>query len=432
MRTTPRGGKPQLFRGWSIVAVAFVGQAFGIAPLLVYTFGVFAKPLAESFHSSRGSIALAVSLLDVIIGLSAPAAGWLADRHGARGVISGSIVLLTGCIVALAYVQPPLWHLYALYALAGLIGVVTSPVTYGRVVANWFDRKRGLALGLASAGIGFGAFVTPIMAQYLVDRGGWRLAYLGLAGTAFLIALPAVALWLRGTPQEAGLLPDGVSTPDQQVPRNQPVAGATPGMTAREAIGTRTFWQLCIIFFCVAACVNGSIAHLVPLLTDHGVSGRTAAFATSLFGLTSIVGRVGNGYLVDRIFAPRVVAILFAGAAAGVALLLAGVTAATASVAAALLGLAVGAESDVIPFLVSRYFGMRAMAMLYGCAFGAYVVGNATGRYLFAAGFDVTGSYALPLACALALLVISSIATLRLRRYDIVPAGDRHSPEGRA
>jgi sugar phosphate permease len=398
------------------VAVAFVGQTFGIAPLLVYTFGVFAKPLAGAFHSNRGSIALAVSLLDVIIGLSAPAAGWLVDRRGARGVIAGSIVALTACLIALAYVQPPLWHLYSLYALAGLIGVASSPVTYGRVVANWFDRQRGLALGLATAGIGCGAFITPILAQFLLDRAGWRVAYLGLAGSAFLIALPAVALWLRGTPQEVGLLPDGVSAPRQPASRTGPVAG----MTAREAIRTRTFWQLCIIFFCVAACVNGSIAHLVPLLTDHGISGRTAALATSLFGLTSIVGRVGNGYLVDRIFAPRVVAVLFAGAAIGVALLLADTTSATASLAAALLGLAVGAESDVIPFLISRYFGMRAMAMLFGCAFGAYVLGNASGRYLFAAGYDAAGSYTLPLECAFGLLVLASVATLTLGRYDLV------------
>ncbi len=398
------------------MAVAFVGQTFGIAPLLVYTFGVFAKPLAGAFHSNRGSIALAVSLLDVIIGLSAPAAGWLVDRRGARGVIAGSIVALTACLIALAYVQPPLWHLYSLYAVAGLIGVASSPVTYGRVVANWFDRQRGLALGLATAGIGFGAFITPILAQFLLDRAGWRVAYLGLAGSAFLIALPAVALWLRGTPQEVGLLPDGVSAPRQPASRTGPLAG----MTAREAIRTRTFWQLCIIFFCVAACVNGSIAHLVPLLTDHGISGRTAALATSLFGLTSIVGRVGNGYLVDRIFAPRVVAVLFAGAAIGVALLLADTTSATASLAAALLGLAVGAESDVIPFLISRYFGMRAMAMLFGCAFGAYVLGNASGRYLFAAGYDAAGSYTLPLECALGLLVLASVATLTLGRYDLV------------
>jgi predicted MFS family arabinose efflux permease len=296
-----------------------------------------------------------------------------------------------------------------------LVGVASAPVTYGRVVANWFDRKRGLALGLASAGIGFGAFITPPIAQYFVDRSGWRSAYLGLAGAALLIALPAVGLFLRGTPQEVGLLPDGVAESSGSVSRAGPVAG----MTVSEAIRTRTFWQLCVIFFCVAACVTGAISHLVPLLTDHGISGKTAVLATSVFGLASIVGRVGNGYLVDRIFAPRVAAVLFAGAAAGVGLLLGGGSAPVAAVAAAFLGLAVGAESDVIPFLISRYFGMRAMAELYGCAFAAYVLGNATGRYLFAVGFDAAGSYDLPLACAVGVLVLASIATLTLGRYRV-------------
>jgi MFS family permease len=418
MTPASKARRPHLFRGWSIVAVAFVGQTFGIAPLLVYTFGVFAKPLAEAFKSNRGSIALAVSLLDVVIAFGAPGAGRLVDRHGARGVIGAAIVALAACLIALAYAQPPLWHLYALYAIAGLVGVATAPVTYGRVVANWFDRKRGLALGLASAGVGFGAFLTPPLAQFLVDRTGWRSAYLGLAGAALLIALPAVVLFLRGTPQEVGLMPDGVPVPSPSAP----LAASAAGMTLSEAIGTRTFWQLCVIFFCVAACVTGATAHLVPMLTDHGISGRTAVWATSLFGLSSIVGRVGNGYLVDRFFAPRVIAVLFGGAAAGVALLLGGGTGATAFVAAALLGLAVGAESDVIPFLISRYFGMRAMAALYGCAFAAYVLGNATGRYLFAVGFDAAGSYELPLACAVGVLVLASIATLTLGRYGVAPA----------
>lgn len=414
---TPASGEGQSrpFRGWSIVAVGFVGQTFGIAPLLIYTFGVFAKPLAEAFQSSRGSIALAVSLVDVSIALGSPAAGWLVDRHGARGIIGGSIVALAACLVALAYAQPPLWHLYALYAIAGLVGVACAPVTYGRVVANWFDRKRGLALGLASAGIGFGAFITPPLAQFLVDRGGWQRAYLGLAGAALLVALPAVGFFLRGTPQEVGLLPDGVAASSPLAP----LVGSVAGMTVSEAIRTGTFWRLCVIFFCVGACVNGAIGHLVPLLTDRGISGRTAALAASVFGLTSIVGRVVNGYLVDRILATRVAAVFFAGAAAGVALLLGGGTGVAPSVAAALLGLAVGAESDVMPFLVSRYFGMRAMAELFGCTFAAYVLGNATGRYLFAVGFDAAGSYRLPLAGALGLLVLASAATLTLGRYRV-------------
>jgi MFS family permease len=405
---------PRIFRGWSIVAVAFVGQTCSIAPLLVYTVGVFIKPLAQAFGSSRGAIALAVSVLDVVIAFGAPWAGRLVDRYGARRVIASSIPLLAVCLVALATARPPLWHLYALYAIAGVVGVASLPVPYGRVIANWFDRNRGLALGLATAGIGFGAFLTPSLAQFLLDHYGWRGAYLGLAAAPLLIAFPAVAVFLRDTPQEVGLEPDGVPAP------STPSAAPPPasGMTVSQAIRTRTFWQLCAIIFCVGACTNGAFAHMVPLLTDRGISGRSAALATSTFGLSSIVGRVANGYLVDRFFAPRVAAILFAGAAAGGVLLLTGATGGAPAIAAALLGLAVGAEGDVIPFLISRYFGMLAMAELFGFAFGAYTLGNATGRTLIGMGFDKTGSYELPLACAVGLLVLAVLATVGLPSYE--------------
>ena len=206
-----RSGSPPGFRGWWIVGVAFVGQTFSIAPLLVYPFGIFVKPLAEAFKTGRGSISLVASLLDVVIACGAPVAGWLVDRHGARGFITASIVALAACLVALAYVQPPLWHLYALYAVAGIVGMASAPVAYGRVVANWFDRKRGLALGLASAGIGFGTFITVLLAQSLADQVGWRGAYLGLAAASLLIAAPVVGVFMRGTPEEVGLLSDGAT-----------------------------------------------------------------------------------------------------------------------------------------------------------------------------------------------------------------------------
>jgi MFS family permease len=407
----PRG----VFRGWWIVMAAFAGQTFSIGPLFVYTIGVFTKPLAETFHSTRVSIVSAVSVLDIVLALSAPGVGWLVDRHGARGVITWGLAGLGACAVTLAFVQPPLWHLYALYAMAGLVGVASAPVTYGRVMANWFDRKRGLALGLAGAGVGFGAFITPQLAQFLVDRNGWRAAYLALAAVTLVIALPAVGLFLRGSPEDVGLLPDGLSEPGQLSPFPSPHTAT--GMSVEDAIRTSTFWKLFAIIFCVGACVNGSIASIVPLLTDRGLSGASAALATSVFGLSSIAGRAGSGYLMDRVFAPRVAAGAFAGAAGGIALLLSGHAGIIPSVAALLLGFAIGTEADVIPFLVSRYFGMRSMASLFGIAFAAYVLGNAVGRSLFTLGFDITKSYRLSLACTLALLVMAALATLTLGQY---------------
>jgi sugar phosphate permease len=411
--TRSDGERRRAFRGWWIVAVSIAGLSFSTGTMLIYTFGVFAKPLASELKSSRSEIALAVSLADLAIMFAAPGAGRLADRYGARGVIVTSLIGLSACLIGLAFVQPPLWHFYALYSLAGAIGVATTPVTYSRVIANWFDRKRGLALGLGNSGIGLGAFITPSLAQFLIDRGGWRLAYVGLAGACLAIALPIVWIFLRATPQEVGLLPDGAAPANRSATARMRV----DGMSVREAFRTRTFWLLCFMFFLVSACVNGAIAHLAPLLTDSGVSGRSAAFATSIFGVSAIAGRVGNGFLVDRFFGPRVAAIVFAGAALGVALLWGGPPVSVAFLASALLGLAAGAEGDVMPFLVSRYFGMRSMAELFGCMFGVFTLGNATGRYLFAAGFDASGSYKMPLLCAFVAVVLAILASLRLGQY---------------
>ena len=403
----------RIFRGWWIVVAAIVGQSFGLATVLVYTFGVFVKPLAEEFHSSRGSIALAVSLLDATVLFSAPGIGRLVDRHGTRKVIAVSLLGLVSCLVGLSFVQPPLWHLYALYVLAGILGIATVPITYSRVIANWFDRSRGLALGLASTGVGLGAFIGPSLAEFLIEQRGWRQAYLGLAGISLLVVMPAVTIFLRGSPREVGLLPDGAIPSAAIKTDNSPA----PGMSLTQALKTPTFWLLCAIFFLVAACGNGTAAHVAPLLSDRGASGRSAALAVSIFGLASIVGRVGNGYLVDRFFAPRVAAIVFSAAAGGIGILWSGATGNMAFVAAFLVGMAIGAESDVMPYLISRYFGMHSMAELYGCAFGCYTLGNATGRYLFATGFDSTGSYRTPLAFAFVALLIATAATFALGKY---------------
>jgi sugar phosphate permease len=407
----------RVFRGWQMVVVAIVGQCCGLSTVLIYTFGVFAKPMAATFHASRGSIALAFSMIDLAVTFSAPVVGRIADRAGARKVIMAALVALAACLAGLSVVRGPIWHLYVLYAVAGCTGIATVGVTYGRVIANWFDRERGLALGLASTGIGLGAFLGPSLAQWFVDKAGWRVAYLSLAVLPLLIALPVVTMFLVSSPEQVGLLPDGAEAPTPTRADEAAPPASALGMTVLVAMQTPTFWLLCGIFFTVGACGIGTAAHVAPLLTDAGATTRSAAFALSLFGLASMLGRVGNGYLVDRFFAPRVIACIFGAATIGIAMLWAGSVGYAAYFAMFLVGLAIGAEADVMPYLISRYFGMRSMGELYGCAFGAYTLGNASGRYLIAAGFDATGSYRTPLAYATAALMVATAATFLLQRY---------------
>jgi predicted MFS family arabinose efflux permease len=409
----PHHGGARIFYGWWVVLVSAVGCGCGIGPVVVYTFGIFVKPLATELHASRGSIALAISLVDLMVLLSAPGAGRVVDRHGARPVIVGSHLAVIGCLVAICFLPPPLWHFYVLFALIGLLGVATAPVTYSRVVANWFDRRRGTALGLATAGVGVGTFAVMPIAQMLIERSGWRVAYLGIAGFCLVVAVPPVWLFLRAHPREMGLVADGIDPSDPRAV----IAEESTGIDVWQALRTRNFWLLAGIFFIVAACVTGTNSHIAPLLTDSGVSGSSAAFAASLFGVAIVVGRIGNGYLVDRFFGPYVMAGVFTGAAIAVAILWSGLGVRLAAPAALLLGLAAGAEGDLMPFLVSRYFGMRSMAEIYGCIFGAFTLGNATGRYLIAVGFDAWGSYKASLGIATVALVVAVLLCFALGTY---------------
>jgi len=238
------------------------------------------------------------------------------------------------------------------------------------------------------------------------------VAYLGIAGFCLCVAVPAVWLFLRGNPREMGLAADDIA------PNAAPaIAEEATGITVWQALRTRNFWLLAGIFFVVAACVTGTNSHIAPLLTDSGVSGSSAAFAASLFGVAIVVGRIANGYLVDRFFGPDVMAAVFAGAAIAVAILWSGLGVHLAAPAALLLGLAAGAEGDLMPYLVSRYFGMRSMAEIYGCMFGAFTLGNATGRYLIAVGFDAWGSYKTPLGIVMVALVVAVLVCFALGSY---------------
>jgi MFS family permease len=414
MQKTEGGGERRLnlYRGWWIVLISIVGVSFSTGTTLIYTFGVFAKPLSAALKTGRGSLALAMSLLDFTVALTAGPWGRAVDRFGGRRVIVIALACLSLSLVGLSWLQSPVWHLYLVYALAGLTTAATTSLSYSRVVSEWFDRQRGFALGIANSGLGLGGFITPLLAQYLIDRAGWRIAYLGLAAGCLVIAIPAVWMFLRSAPKEHRL-------PKSANPisvRTQPEEHET-GLALRDALHTRAFWLLAITMFCLGVGINGASAHLSPLLTDAGMTGQSAALAASIFGGAIVIGRLLAGYLADHFFAPVLAAILFGGSAVGIALLWGGVSGHGAFLAALLLGIGAGAEGDFMPFLVSRYFGMRSMAELYGCIFGVFTLGNGAGRYMLAAGFDSFGSYKVSLLFAFLAILVAVVSCVSLGGY---------------
>jgi MFS family permease len=399
----------EIFYGWWVALASAVGLFWGV-PITVYSFSVFFKPLMQEFHVGRAAVSLAFTLKLVTGALCATPVGWLTDRYGPRRIILTGTAIF-GCILfANRHFSGSIVQFYCFYAILGLSMQGLGPIPYGSLVSHWFDRFRGLALGLAMLGIGLGAVIMPSLAQTLIARFGWKAAYSILGASVLLICWPVVAYYLKDKPKDFGLLSDGASA------KIDAIADITQGLTAREAWRSPDFWLMVCSFTLVSASVQACVVHIAPMLSDRNVSTVVAALGSSLIGVAVLIGRVGTGYLLDRTFAARLASILFAASASGIALLWLG-TGAAAFAGAFLVGLGLGAEVDLIPYLTSRYFGLLDFGKVYSSAFAAFAFAGALGPLIMGAGFDRTGSYHRPLIGFLVATLFAAALMTRLGPY---------------
>jgi MFS family permease len=396
---------------------AGIGLFFGYAPIVVYSFGIFLKPLLQEFHSSRGNISLAFTLANLAQAITVPSFGRWTDHYGARLVIVLASVIFACTLIASLILSTSLWKLYLFYVLLGVCGSGVAPVPHGKVISNWFDKRRGLALGLTMFGLGSGAIVIPSLTQRLIAVLGWRGAYASIGLLILVVSVPVVGLFLKETHEKMGVLPDGGT----RVPSTATGQPSSEGVAWYDAWHDPAFWTMAGAFFLVGASVHGCVVHLVPMLTDRGITAERAALASSLLGAALLIGRVGSGYLLDRFFAPYVAMFVFIGAALGMLLLWSSATGGTAYLGAFLVGLGMGAEVDIIAYLTSRYFGLRAFGEIYGYAFASYALAGALGPWLMGLGFDRTGSYRAVLAGFLVATLLATVPMLRLGPYRYRP-----------
>ena len=381
---------PKIFYGWWVVAAAAVGLFFSGGPIVVFSFGVFLKSISHEFHTGRAAVSLAFTIHNFLSALVNPFFGRLADRFGARRVVLPAAVCFGLILISARLIGSSLWQFYVFYSLLGLTTPAASAVPYGTAVSRWFDRRRGLALGLMMFGLGMGAIIMPAMAQRLIARFGWRSAYAVIGCTVISIPILVVGLVLKEDPRQKGLFPDGA-------PPNDSATKPVEGLTWPEIPSIRAFWLMISAFFLAGASGHACVLHMPALLSDRGATPHAAAAASSLIGVAMLFGRAGSGYFLDRFFAPNVAGLIFGQAAIGVTLLAAGASDTAALVAAFMVGLAFGAEVEVIGYLVSRYFGLRCLGTTFGFGFSSFVLAGAVGAFMMGLGFDRTHSYALPL-----------------------------------
>ncbi len=408
--------RPKVFYGWWVALTAALGNFLNTVPIVIFSFGIFAKAIGREFHSGRAQISLAFTILSLTCALCFPLVGRLVDKYGPRRVLIPSITGLGLILISSIFLSRTLWQLYLFYFALGLVADGAGTLPYADVVSQWFDKRRGLALSVMMFGLGLGAIVLPAVAQQLVQRWGWRLSYSIFGFVVLLVPLPVVAAFLKEKPQSMGLLPDGET--DARTAAGRAVEEA--GVAVSEAWRTPAFWIMVSVFFLITASVHACFIHLPAILTDRGGTAQMAAFASSLLGVGLFLGRISSGYLMDQFFAPRVASVFFSAVAIGLGLLAVSHGIRSAFVGAFLVGLGTGAEVDIIAFLISRYFGLRAYGAISGWIWGVYGVAGGLGAYLMGLGFDKTGSYVVPLggffcAAALATLLIVSLGPYRYR-----------------
>jgi MFS family permease len=404
---------------WWIVLGSTLALTVCHGPVVGFTFGVFLKPVSGEFGWNRGAMSAASGMASLMIALAVPFAGMLVDRWGVRRVLLPVIVLSALSVAAISFTRASLLEFIALYAVMGLVSAANGPQPYVKTIAAWFDAQRGLALGIAMAGVGLGIIVVPQLARFLIETYSWRHAYVGLGVVVFAVAFPAVALFVR-EPTD-GLAQHGPAHKD---------AATLPGLSVRDALmGSSRFWLLAAPVFLVAMAVNGTIVHVVPLLTDRGLSSTVAASMLGVVGLASIVGRLLCGHLADRLFAPQVAAGFFLLPCVGICLLMIDAEHLSPLIGIISLGLALGCEIDMMGYLTTRYFGLRRFGELYGYLFAAFSAGSALGPYLMGVSFDAFRSYNPVLSSFVIALLVASILVSRLGRYlfpveaaDAVPA----------
>jgi MFS family permease len=298
--------------------------------------------------------------------------------------------------------------LYTLAVVIGVVGAPSSTVAYVKVLSGWFDKTRGLAMGFAMSGIALGGAITPFYASTLIGAFGWRAGFYGLA------LLPLIV----------GLIVTGILHEAPHVGARSDRSGV-PGLTQAQALRTRVFWMLMLLFLVAATAIHGIQIHLAPLLSDLGLTPDKAALGVSFMFTISVVMRLVAGYLFDRVFAPYIGALCFLSAAIGAGMLVAMSGPVGLLLAVALLGVGAGAESDLMGYLVSRYFGLKAYGAIFGWTSGALMVGSALGPALLGFGYDATASYASSLVWCTGGLVVTALLLAMLPRY---PEFDSSAP----
>lgn len=393
------------YHGWWVaIAVSFAGLAnlAFVNPVL----SIFFDPLHDEFGWSRGQIAGALSTGTLLGAFMSPFVGRVLDKRGARGAMAFSALVMSVCLLILAFASQ-LWQFYVLYSIGrGLvIGVVglASTVT----IANWFIRSRGRATAIVLLGGRLAMALGPVFALMMISWFGWRGAYVGLGIIALAFGfLPA--WWLiRRRPEDMGLRPDGDSEATVAAARALP--SNDPLWSTKEALHTPAFWLLMFgtaQIFAVSGAVNLSI---IPHLQDRGLSEGSAVSVVTIWAFCGIAGGMLGSELAQRFFVRYPLALTMVASGLGLAWLILIDGQASAYGWAVFHGTTFGAQMSLNQVVPSEYFGRWSVGSISGLTQPVQWILGAAGPVIASVSFDMAGSYGPIFTIYIGLLILGGV-----------------------
>lgn len=413
MQSAQQTGEP---KRWAILLGCALASMVSAAPVIATTVSLFIVPVSTEFGWDRSQFPLAIMAAAWVGGLAAPIAGRVIDRFGARRVMLVGIVAFALANAAISLADGSRLRTYVLYMILGASSSFSGYVGITKIISAWFEESRGRALGISlGLGIGLGSALTPFLVQFIIQNHGWRAAYQALGVTVFVIGFPAIFFL---APSRA---------PVRSISHSH-VPGHEAGLTAAEATRTREFWLL-LLLIVFNGFVAGSISgHWVPVHIERGVSVTLATLLLSAFGMIKIAGQVGGGVLLDRIQTPRTALLILTPLTVAAATFALGAGAQPMIIAALLFGLGEGAELGLVPYLASRYFGLKRFGEIAGWLTAASIISAGLGNLTMGRLFDATGGYQMGLYCAAGCAIAVFLAASALGPYRFVsPRGPRRS-----
>lgn len=392
------GGKP--------LVAALLGVTCGASPIPFNVLPLVMGPMHQEFGWDFAELSAGMLIFGIIASLLSPVYGALADRLGVRPVVLCSLIAFGLVFGSFWFMPGSLAGYYLFWAVLGIVGIGSTPVTWSRAISMWFSRNRGLALGIMLLGTSFAGMVVPQIAQAVIAASGWRLAFPVLALLPLLVAFPVALAWFREPrPEEQ---PAGISD----------ASGRVLGLKLREAASGYRFWVLFSSIALAAFAYAGAHIHMAQIVQLHGFDAATAARVMGVVALGILAGRLIVGLLFDRFWAPGVAfPALLLPALACFLLMGTGTALPMLMVGGFLLGFAAGTESDVIAFLTARYFGMAHYGRIYGVLYMPFGIFSAISPVVYGAVRDSTGSYDLVLMLAMGLFAGGGALLLLLGRY---------------